>query len=350
MVVRRKCFRLAGVIVVCALALVGCSDVQRTVASEPEISISVTSVTEKPEPTDSVSENNKEPDVSVEVPYEKREITFADIPSEFEFSSGVGAWYTEINISEDGSFVGYYEDCNAGNPSEGYYAELYVCNFSGKFSNPEPTDKPYVYSMKLLELSIDDDEEIGTEKILDEVLYIFSEPYGFDDADEFLLYLPGASLSDMTEKCLSWLYFYNAPFTELPAGNYAIYNIGGEEAFYGQNEDSIWYRFFRYKYIDNIIEFVPAYNGSYLRFYEKMWSPVLEIDVPWDGKSTEPIVCSTDSGARLKVTLEPCEDSVADLLKYAITIEWISNPPLNLSEWGSENNSKITARIIEVKD
>ena len=350
MVVRRKCFRLAGVIGICALALAGCSDAQGTVASEPEISISVTSVTEKPEPIDSVSDNNKEHDVSVEVPYEKREITFSDIPEAFTFASGAGGWRTEITISEDGSFAGNYEDWNAGNLSGEYSAECYLCNFSGKFSNPEPTDMPYVYSMKLLELSIDDDEESGTEKIVDETLYIYSSPYGFDDADEFLLYLPGASLSDMTEQCLSWLYYYNASFTELPAGNFAIYNIGGEEAFYGQNEDSIWYRFFRYKYIDNIIEFVPAYNGSYLRFYEKMWSPVFQIDVPWDGKSTEPMVCSTDSGTGLKVTIEPCEDSTADFMKYVITIEWISNPPLNLTEWGSDDNSKITAVLTEVKE
>ena len=349
---------MAGMMVLCAMAFAGCNNRQSVTTQEPdsertiESSVSVTSETEVFKQAESVSENNEELNESVEVTDKRIEKTFFDIPSEFEFASGAGAWRTKIRISEDGSFVGNYEDWDAGDIGEGYSGVCYICNFSGKFSNPEPTDKPYVYSMKLLELSIDDDEEIGTEKIIDEALYIFSEPYGFDDADEFLLYLPGASLSDMTEECVSWLYFYEPVFTELPDGEFAIYNIGGKEAFLGNNDDSIWYRSFWYEYDNAVAEFVPAYSGSYLSFSDNVGTHFLGVTVPWNGKSTEPMECRKyfNDGTVFNITIVADEQTTAEELKYLITVECITNPWYDFSAWGSTELGKFSGVFTEVKE
>ena len=72
---------------------------------------------------------------------------------------------------------------------------------------------------------------IGDEYYENNQRYIISEPYGFDDADEFMIYLPGIAMSDLPEGFISWLYaFINVQTTEiLPC--YGIYNVGGEEGF-----------------------------------------------------------------------------------------------------------------------
>lgn len=348
--------------VLCAVAFAGCNNRQSVTTQEPdseraiESSVSVTSETEVFQQAKSVSENDEELNESVEVKDERIEKTFFDMPSEFEFASGAGAWRTIIRISEDGSFVGNYEDWNAGNIAEGYSGECYICNFSGKFSNPEPTDKPYVYSMKLLELSIDDDEEIGTEKIIDETLYIFSEPYGFDDADEFLLYLPGASLSDMTEECVSWSLLNDSIFSVVPDGYYVIFNIGGEEAFTAQDDNSIWYRDYRYENGNAYAEFTPAYyyDGSYLNFiFEGDTYTGLFLSAPWDGTSNDPMECRKrwqDNGIVFNVTIEPTERATAEEMEYYITVECITNPWYDFSAWGSTELGKFSGVFTEVKE
>jgi hypothetical protein len=281
---------------------------------------------------------------------------FTEMPGKFAFSSGAGGWSTDIEISEDGSFVGQYHDSDMGVTGEGYpNGTLYICNFSGKFSNPEPTDKEYVYSMKLLEMNIENEEKIGTEEIVDETLYVYSTPYGFEDADEFLIYLPGASLSDMTEECRSWIFLSDAIFMKVPDGYFVIYNIGGQEAFTGQNEDSIWYRSCRYENGTAYVNFSPSYYmGSYLNFFTDENSPsALGLSVPWDGKSTETMECKKswdDDGTIVRVTIEPDEGTTSEFLKYVITVECISDPQFDFSAWGSSEPGRFRAVFTEKKE
>ncbi len=77
---------------------------------------------------------------------------FAQMPKNFTFASGAGAWATSLKLSEDGSFVGGYHDSDMGDSGDGYpNGTIYVCGFSGKFSDPEPTEYQNIYSMKLQE-------------------------------------------------------------------------------------------------------------------------------------------------------------------------------------------------------
>ncbi len=290
------------------------------------------------------------------IPGAKNSDIFSEIPREFVFSSGAGGWSTDIEISDDGTFTGEFHDSNMGDTGEGYpNGSLYICDFSGKFSDPEPTDSPYIYSMKLLELHNENEEKTGTEKIVDGTLYIYSEPYGFDDADEFLIYMPGTPLSDVPQECRSWMSLSDSIFAELPDCYYVIYNIGGEQAFTGQKDGSVWYRGCRYDNGEAFVNFRPSYYmGSYLNFFTDKDSPaLLSLTVPWDGKSREPMECTgtmNDDGTTVRVTIEPDEGSTAEVLKYVITAECISDPKFDFSAWGSSEPGKFSAVFTETRE
>ncbi|MCR5209681.1 MAG: hypothetical protein K6C99_05690 [Lachnospiraceae bacterium] len=283
-------------------------------------------------------------------------ISFSDIPSYFVFSSGAGGWSTDIEIAEDGSFTGTYHDSDMGDTGAGYQnGTVYICNFTGRFSELKATDDPYVYTMDLLELNIDDADKAGGEEIIDEIRYVYSSPYGFENADEFKLYLPGAPLSGMTDACLSWIFLDRDIFTELPDGYYVIYNVGGEEGFTAEGGDSIWYRMCRAVNGDAYVQFTPSYYmGSYLSFFpDDDSAATLALDVPWDGKSTEAVECGSswnDDGSLFSVTIEPAEGEVAGELAYVINVKCITDPEFDFSLWGSEVPGEYSGIVYEVTD
>ena len=281
---------------------------------------------------------------------------FSKLPKDFVFTSGAGGWSTDIELSEDGSFVGQYHDSDMGDTGEGYpNGTVYVCSFSGKFSTPEPTDNQYIYSMKLQELKLDDEDKIGQEEIADDVLYVYTTPYGFDDADEFLLYMPGTPLSSLSDECRSWMFLSDSVFKEVPDGYFVIYNVGGEEAFTAQADDSIWYRRCIFDNGDTYVFFNPSYYmGSSLNFFTDDNSPAtVGLDVPWDGKNTEPMECKdewNDNSPLFSVTIEPADGMTSELLKYNISVECISDPQFDFSPWGSSEPGKFSALFTETSE
>lgn len=163
---------------------------------------------------------------------EESEFSFADLKSsEFWFCSGAGAWATILNVEEDGSFSGGYHDTDAGSMGEGYpNGTVYLCNFSGKFSQPEKRNS-YTYAVQIEELVYEEEE--GTEEITDGMRYIYSYAYGLNDTDEILIYLPGAPLAELSEEFRSWVGYYDLSSTgetELPF--YALHNEPCEYGFY----------------------------------------------------------------------------------------------------------------------
>ena len=155
------------------------------------------------------------------------------LPSIFTFSSGVGGWATEITLNADGTFSGQYHDSEMGDTGNQYPdGTVYISSFTGKFTAPKQVDE-YTYSMKLDYLN--SEGTIGDEYYENNQRYIISEPYGFDNADEFMIYLPGIAMSDLPEGFINWLYpFINGQTTEiLPL--YGIYNVGGKKGFVARN-------------------------------------------------------------------------------------------------------------------
>lgn len=148
----------------------------------------------------------------------------------FDFSSGAGAWNTELSINSDGTFKGLYHDSDAGDTGADYpNGTRYYCSFTGKFDNLERVDE-FTYKMELVSLLYE--EEPGKEEIIDGIRYVYSTAYGLTGGTDFLLYLPGAKLAELPEGYRGWVGYYyleNTTDTELPY--YGLYNLSMEEGF-----------------------------------------------------------------------------------------------------------------------
>ena len=157
------------------------------------------------------------------------DFAFADVSDiEFTFASGAGGWSTYLYIEEDGTFYGNFHDSDMGCTGEGYPGgTIYYCDFSGKFTNPVKIDD-YSYQFEIESLKCEKEE--GEEEIIDEILYIYSYPYGMDDADKLYMYLPGKDTKDFSEELQMWL-FLTDDEKELPF--YALYNENPEYGFVG---------------------------------------------------------------------------------------------------------------------
>ena len=164
-----------------------------------------------------------------EEPVEEQASVFEKIPQEFVFTSGAGGWETVITINSDGTFTGEYKDSEMGDTGENYpNGTMSICNFKGKFTSPKQVDE-YIYSMKLEYL--EQEKNPGDEYYEEGTRYLVSEPYGFDHADEFLIYFPGIAIANLPDGFTNWLNaFLNVQTTEI-FPHYGIYNVGGEEGF-----------------------------------------------------------------------------------------------------------------------
>lgn len=119
------------------------------------------------------------------------------------FSSGVGAWATDLVIEPDGTFYGAYSDMDMGDDGADYAkGTLYTCQFSGKFSEPVQIDAlRYGLTVEQLTWEIEPD----TVWFEDEVRYISTRPYGLALGDELILYQPGTSVNLMTDEEIGWV-------------------------------------------------------------------------------------------------------------------------------------------------
>jgi hypothetical protein len=158
---------------------------------------------------------------------------FADLNGwEFEFMSGAGGWRTFVEIASDGTFSGGFHDSEMGSVGEDYpNGTVYFCDFSGKFVSMKKIGD-YEYAIQCETLTQEGKE--GDEEIIDGIKYITSTPYGFDDADEFRLYLPGKKVSELPEEYLEWVYVAIEDGDELDF--YGLYNVGGKQGFGSYSE------------------------------------------------------------------------------------------------------------------
>lgn len=183
---------------------------------------------------------------------------FAEL--EFNFYSGVGGWATTMYVNEDGSFYGEYYDSERGIAGEGYpNGTMYQCDFSGQFTEPVKVND-YTYSVQISELNYE--EEAGKEEIRDGVMYCYSTAYGLDDAEDILIYLPGAPLAELPEEFRSWIGYYdlsNTEDTELP--------------FYALNNETRQFGFSSCNIVDNLRESIA---------FTEEWTAELESSIEND--------------------------------------------------------------------
>ena len=147
----------------------------------------------------------------------------------FEFSSGVGAWSTELFIHDDGTFNGNFHDSNMGETGEGYpNGTVYGCSFHGRFSYDEQlSDREFLLTVRELAL----DEGQVPEAIEDGVLYITSDPYGLVLDHGMVLYTPGCPIGELSEEAMFWMHMMDWPddLTSLPC--YFLYDREADTGF-----------------------------------------------------------------------------------------------------------------------
>ena len=249
---KNKCARLltAAVVllmVVMVLSLSGCgkkNDVENGTADGTEQTDTATD-------TDAAENTADMPDDADKAASENSDSSDPEAPSfaalqyvDFTFSSGAGAWETQLNIRPDGSFSGEYWDMDMGSSGDGYpNGTQYGNTFTGQFTDLQKVND-YTWAMKLGEINYT--YEIGKEEILDQILYSYTEAYGLDGADEVDIYLPGAPVSELPEEFLQWACSnydrLEAEENGLPC--YGLYNVKGAEGFSG------------YDFIDTAVEYV----------------------------------------------------------------------------------------------
>ncbi|MBQ1935524.1 MAG: hypothetical protein II351_01570 [Clostridia bacterium] len=156
-------------------------------------------------------------------------------PTRFSFTSGAGAWSTELFLYPDGTFTGSFHDSNMGEIGDGYpHGTVYTSDFEGRFIITEKQDKN-TYALSLAELT----NKYEPKKdwwIEDQILYRASEPYGLEDGETFFLYTPKKATAELSEMFLSWWPLRFEKEQPEALGCYGIENVEGGSGFFSDPE------------------------------------------------------------------------------------------------------------------
>jgi hypothetical protein len=168
--------------------------------------------------------------------YQEAESVFARLNGcTFVFASGVGGWATEMGVSADGRFRGYFYDSDMGDTGEDYPdGTLYECFFSGRFSVVGPLGE-YTYVLRLDELVRMEEEEAVS--ITNGVRRIIAGAYGLEGGDVFVLYCPGIQTDGLPDAFIEWICLPNAwaePPETMPF--YGLYNVEAGTGFFAYPE------------------------------------------------------------------------------------------------------------------
>ena len=198
----KKHLSLSIIFLVCILLLVSCTPKTEVEIAEVVTEPAASDIIENADATETEAEEEQEEAVTEEAeqPESTKMLPFEGSKT-FLFSSGAGGWYTELILNDDGTFTGHFQDSEMGADGDGYKGTMYLCDFSGSFKSAEKLDI-YSYKLTLNELNIN--TEKSEEWIEGETKYVPSKPYGMENCEMFMLYLPGTNVTQFPEDFLSW--------------------------------------------------------------------------------------------------------------------------------------------------
>lgn len=161
-------------------------------------------------------------------------LSFSELKgSRFVFSSGAGAWQTELTVAEDGSFQGSFQDVNMGDTGDNYPdGTVYICDFQGQFTEPQKRND-YTYQVQVQTIGYE--REAGDEEIVDGVRYCYSDVYGLSEGETILIYKKGAPVSELPEGFKGWVKNSLSGEPEEQLSFYGLYNEQEEFGFAGYN-------------------------------------------------------------------------------------------------------------------
>ena len=102
----------------------------------------------------------------------------------------------------------------------------YRCDFTGQFTQPVRVND-YTYSVRIDEITYE--KEAGTDEVIGVTHYYYTDPYGLEDAEDILIYLPGAPLGQLPQEFRSWVGYSENTRDELPF--YALNNAVHQQGF-----------------------------------------------------------------------------------------------------------------------
>ena len=155
---------------------------------------------------------------------------------EWCFTSGAGAWSTDMRIASDGSFTGEYHDSEMGEADEKAYpyGTVYVCSFSGQMRFGEQVNE---YARKLHIDALTMDGTVDEERIEEGIRFVTTEPYGIRQGDEMLLYRPGTPVSEIPEEMLPWAHVFDGENTQSELETWFLCSEANDSGFVGLSLD-----------------------------------------------------------------------------------------------------------------
>lgn len=260
---------------------------------------------------------------------------FAQLPSEFVFTSGAGGWATELTLNDDGSFTGQYHDSEPSLTGTNYpYGTVYICEFYGKFTTPQKNSE-YVYTTKIE--SIEAEGAPGSVYYQDGVKYIvssLSDAAGLSIDGEYCIYLSGCPLKDIDEIFLRWASLISSNQKCLPVG---VYGIG--DGFVGESENSPWDKDYGYSYNSYRSELWPRYTRqSSLNFWPSSGAATLSLRFDWNGEQHAEIVASDYNGTGNYYVVLDFDDEYR-----SVKVDVTSVSGYNLEPWGGTSEGTLSA-------
>lgn len=163
-------------------------------------------------------------------------LTYADLEHiPFYFSSGVGGWYTDLNITADGHFSGHFQDMDMGDSDTDHpYGTMAVCDFTGEFGTPVQLNAT-TWELPLHTLTVQPTQ--AERWVEDGILYVAAAPYGLQTAETFVLYLPGTPVADLPEGFMDWARTAMIGRSGDVLPFYGLYNPAEELGFIGESID-----------------------------------------------------------------------------------------------------------------
>lgn len=207
---------------------------EEAVSEEPEVEepASDETISEASAGEESVTEERESDEPVSETSDETNNLLPISEPVDMVFSSGAGAWGTEMTLHPDGTFEGRYDDCDSGDSGENYNAVAYIATFTGKFDDIEQVND-YTYRMILTELNIEETEEW----IENGVKYIPSDVYGISGGDVFYFLTDKTPMNALTEDCMSWTRAFFIEEHQETLMRYGLYNALQGYAFFEQLDE-----------------------------------------------------------------------------------------------------------------
>lgn len=156
---------------------------------------------------------------------------FSDVAGIYELASGVGAWYTELTVQDDGSFHGHYQDTDMeGGELDGaaYEATIYTCDFTGSLTALERADAQEL-DCRVAELNYGD----GAPYAEDGALYVPTDPAGLNQGDSLRFFMEGSLAEALPEGFLVWVRMREGAISWQEMPYRGLYNETADAGFSG---------------------------------------------------------------------------------------------------------------------